>query len=193
MLASGRRRGSAAAGSPRPSCPHSIATTYAAAVALTLWYQICQAAPAIATQPAVVNHSRSSSAPPATNSKPSDLRCPGLWGQFPVLNTLTTAIYDLQRQMSQFATRLAIMEGRPSLFPSEPSVSMLEIFHTGAPQPPPSCTPFGMPGYDGIPPQQPSPPIVIHTEAPNRSVPITKILFPPLHPKSQTEQSMWYT
>lgn len=66
MLASGRRRGSAAAGSPRPSCPHSIATTYAVAVALTLWYQICQAPP---------HATRAPPHPPSPLNRPAESIC----------------------------------------------------------------------------------------------------------------------
>ena len=45
-------------------------------------------------------------------------------------------------------------------------------------QPPAAYPTLGMPGYGGIPPQKPSPSVVVHTEAPHQSVPITQILFP---------------
>ncbi|KAG2560535.1 hypothetical protein PVAP13_8KG098552 [Panicum virgatum] len=65
----------------------------------------------------------------------------------PALHTLTTAIYGLQRQMNQFATRLATVEGRPPLFSDEPSVTVRDALQSSAPTP----LPFGLPGYGGIP------------------------------------------
>ena len=85
--------------------------------------------------------------------------------------------------MSQFATRLATVEGRPPVFSGEPAVSVRGMSHAGAPQPPPGYPTLGMPGYGGIPLHQPSPSVVVHTEQPHQPIPITQIQFP--HSPSQ--------
>ena len=85
--------------------------------------------------------------------------------------------------MSQFATRLATVEGRSSGVAAESSLTMRGIAQTAPPQPPPGYPILGMPGYGGIPPLQPSPSVITHTDAPHRPIPITQIPFP--HSPSQ--------
>jgi hypothetical protein len=82
------------------------------------------------------------------------------------LTALTTAIYDLQRQMGDLATRVAEVEHRPSSS-SQPLL------------------PFGMPGYGGLPPLPPTSPLPILPEPVTTQQvthplprPITQIPFP---------------
>ena len=78
-----------------------------------------------------------------------------------VLDTLTTAIYGLQRQMGQLATRMAGGDGRPG-----------SSVH-------PQSLPFGMPGYGGLPSAPSSGSAIVHPTMASRPVPITQISFPP--------------
>ena len=78
-----------------------------------------------------------------------------------VLDTLTTAIYGLQRQMGQLATRMAGGDGRPG-----------SSVH-------PQSLPFGMPGYRGLPSAPSSGSAIVHPTMASRPVPITQISFPP--------------
>ncbi|KAG2643576.1 hypothetical protein PVAP13_2KG345004 [Panicum virgatum] len=108
-----------------------------------------------------------STAVPITSAPPTTAPPPTTHPEIPIsvapatdgnsaLHTLTTAIYGLQRQMNQFATRLATVEGRPPLFSDEPSVTVRDALQSGAPTPPS----FGLPGYGGIPPHQSTPSVV---------------------------------
>jgi hypothetical protein len=81
------------------------------------------------------------------------------------IDTLTAAIYGLQRQMGQFATRLSEMEAHG---PSS------QGGHRA-----PARPVYGMPGFGGITSAPPSSSIVVHTTAASRPVPITHINFPP--------------
>lgn len=75
------------------------------------------------------------------------------------IDSLTTAIFGLQRQIGQFATRLSAVEGRSSPSPSEQ-------------------TPYGLPGYGGIPALPASTSVIFHTASISRPIPITSIPFP---------------
>ncbi|CAN6204174.1 unnamed protein product [Urochloa humidicola] len=103
----------------------------------------------------------SSSAPPTTSaalvsSAPAATSVP-----VAAIDTLTTAIYGLQRQMGQVAARIFDLEGRP---PTDMGGSMSPL--------------YGMPGYGGLPLAPATSSIVVHTSALNRSVPIHQISFP---------------
>ena len=113
------------------------------------------------------------SAPPSTAITPPPVTVPPTSAGF---DTLAAAIYGLQRQMGQLATRLSVRDG-----PRE--------------SPPPSSMPYGLPGFGGLPahglhgagPVASAPPasaVVVHTEGstqlphPSTAVPITQIAFP---------------
>ncbi|XP_039820334.1 uncharacterized protein LOC120682466 [Panicum virgatum] len=109
------------------------------------------------------------------------------------MDTLTTAIYGLQRQMSQFASRLTDVEGRalalqgapPPLFP--PAVpnaghglwsAMAGSSSAGSQPPLHPPFPLGMPGFGGLPTAPPPTAAVLTTAVPPPAVPITQIPFP---------------
>ena len=96
------------------------------------------------------------------------------------LDTLTTAIYGLQRQMTQFSSRLADVEARaapstggahsssiPSLaIGAAPMTSLPWPGHAGPSSAGPSSPqlqafPYGMPGFGGIPPAPPPTSVVV--------------------------------
>ena len=114
-----------------------------------------------------------SSVPPSTVLTPPPVTAPPTSASF---DTLAAAIYGLQRQMGQLATRLSIRDG-----PRE--------------SPPPSSMPYGLPGFGSISahslhgagPVASAPPasvVVVHTKGasqlphPSTAVPIMQITFP---------------
>lgn len=106
--------------------------------------------------------------PPATTMQIITTRSPMTTVPASALEALTTAIYGLQRQMGDFATRVANVEDQPL---SSPTTQQL--------------LPYGMLGYGGIASLPPLAPVtIIHTTAqghpPLRStpMPIHQIPFP---------------
>jgi hypothetical protein len=128
------------------------------------------------------------SSTPALTEPPATMAVPAA-----ALDTLTSAIYDLQRQMGQFAACLSDVESRPSDRAGAPSTQLHGAFapsprtlgNTGLPasapngasysHPAPNSFSLGMPDLNGIPP---STSVIVHTSVSSRSVPITEIPFP---------------
>lgn len=87
--------------------------------------------------------------PPPSTTAPS---APSPATPSSALDTLTNAIYGLQRQMGDLATCVVGVEGRSS-----------SIVH----QPPPQ---YGLPGYSGIPLFLPTASTIVHTMAPQQQM-----------------------
>jgi len=111
---------------------------------------------------------------PSTTAPLPQTTAPPTTGDSSSPDPLTAAILGLQRQMGQFATRLSALEGWASSSASGPSAS----------GPHPASSPYGMPGYGGIPAAPTTGSVVIHTAAsaepqvPSAPLPINQIPFP---------------
>jgi hypothetical protein len=79
--------------------------------------------------------------------------------------------------MGHFAARLTDMERR-SPSPGESQMPSMSAGPSFAPRPPPSCNPYGLPGYGGIPAPPPEPSVLVHSTPASHPIPITQIQFP---------------
>lgn len=111
--------------------------------------------------------------PPTTTSSPTSTTIP-----LAALDTLTIAIYGLQQQIRQFATRLSTVEGHILATSAGAPMMSAGAMASGSGLHSSQPLPLGMPGFGGVPPITTSPSTTVPASGVNNSVPITQIQFP---------------